>query len=156
MVALPLATPVATASPSPSVDGQPTACVVSGLVASRQILAMGGGTVLCGVSAGMICWFTASVTDSFGPLAALDDGLGLLPYSACPHYDGEAERRPRYHELVAGGMRAGYAADDSAALVFDGETLAEVVTSRPTAAGYRVERIDGAVRETKLPARYLG
>jgi peptidase E len=114
------------------------------------------GTVLCGVSAGMICWFTASVTDSFGPLAPLHDGLGLLPFSACPHYDGEAERRPRYHALIAGGMPAGYAADDGAALWFDGETLREVVSSRPAAAGYRVELRDGTVHEDKLPARYLG
>ena len=30
------------------------------------------GIVLTGVSAGMICWFEAGVTDSFGPLARLD------------------------------------------------------------------------------------
>ena len=29
------------------------------------------GVVLCGVSAGMNCWFESSVTDSFGPLAPL-------------------------------------------------------------------------------------
>jgi len=34
------------------------------------------GTVLTGVSAGMICWFEAGVTDSFGPqLAGMPDGL---------------------------------------------------------------------------------
>jgi dipeptidase E len=114
------------------------------------------GTVLCGLSAGMICWFTASVTDSFGPLAALDDGLGLLPYSACPHYDGDAARRPRYHALIGAGMRAGYAADDGAALCFDDDVLREVVTSRPTAAAYHVELRDGVVAEQRLAARFLG
>ena len=113
------------------------------------------GTILCGVSAGMICWFRASVTDSFGALARLDDGLDLLPFSACPHYDGEAQRRPTYHALVAAGMPAGYAADDGAALVFEDATLREVVSSRPNAAGYRVELRDGAIVEDKLPARYL-
>ena len=50
----------------------------------------------------MICWFEASVTDSFGPtLAGMRDGLGFLPGSACPHYDGEARRRPVYTRLVA-------------------------------------------------------
>ncbi len=48
------------------------------------------GIVLTGWSAGMICWFEAGVTDSFGPqLAAMPDGLGFLPGSACPHYDDE-------------------------------------------------------------------
>ena len=38
------------------------------------------GVVLSGSSAGMICWFEASITDSFGPqLDPLDDGLGFLP-----------------------------------------------------------------------------
>src|SRR4051794_38540382 len=104
------------------------------------------GAVLCGVSAGMNCWFAESVTDSYdlARLAALKDGLGLLPGSACPHYDGEAERRPTFRRLVAAGeLAGGWAADDGAALVFRGTELAEVVASRPRAAGYRVERDGG-------------
>ena len=69
------------------------------------------GVVLTGWSAGMICWFEAGVTDSFGPqLAGLDDGLGFLPGSACPHYDGEAARRPVYERLVREGFPAGHRA----------------------------------------------
>jgi peptidase E len=114
------------------------------------------GVVLAGISAGMNCWFAASVTDSFGPrLAGLPDGLALLPFSACPHYDGEEQRRPTYRRLVAEGFPGGYAADDGAALVFTGGTLTEVVASRAGAGGYRVERVDGTVRETPLPARLL-
>src|SRR5581483_3110763 len=60
------------------------------------------GVVLFGWSAGMICWFEAGVTDSFGPqLEGMRDGLGFLPGSACPHYDGEGRRRPVYTALVA-------------------------------------------------------
>jgi dipeptidase E len=118
------------------------------------------GVVLCGVSAGMNCWFEASVTDSFGGgrLAPLRDGLGLLPGSACPHYDGEAQRRPTFTSLVAGGkLPDGWAADDGAALVFAGPELVEVVASRPRARGYRVRRMpDGEAGEQVLPARYLG
>ena len=47
------------------------------------------GAVLGGVSAGANCWFESCVTDSFGPeLGPLQDGLGILPGSFCPHYDG--------------------------------------------------------------------
>jgi dipeptidase E len=114
------------------------------------------GVVMCGLSAGMNCWFECSVTDSYGPLAALRDGVGLVRGSACPHYDGEAARRPTYHALVAAGLAPGYAADDGAALCFvDGE-LHEVVSSRPNARAYRVERGDGRVVETALPTRFLG
>ena len=69
------------------------------------------GVVLAGWSAGMICWFEAGVTDSFGPqLEGMRDGLGFLPGSACPHYDGEERRRPVYTELVANGFPAGHRA----------------------------------------------
>jgi peptidase E len=114
------------------------------------------GAVLAGVSAGMICWFQASVTDSFGGVAALLDGLGFLEGSACPHYDGEAQRRPTYRALVTDGLPAGYAADDGAALHFTGTALTEVVSSRPNAAAYRVELRDGQLVEERLATRFLG
>ena len=69
------------------------------------------GVLLTGWSAGMICWFEAGVTDSFGPqLEGMRDGLGFLAGSACPHYDGEELRRPVYRRLVARGLPAGHRA----------------------------------------------
>jgi dipeptidase E len=112
------------------------------------------GVVLSGVSAGMNCWFEASTTDSFdrSRLGPLHDGLGLLPGSACPHYDGEEHRRPLYRGLVSSGeFPAGYAADDAAALVFEGRELREVVTTVDGSTAYRVTA-DG---EEPLPARLL-
>jgi peptidase E len=116
------------------------------------------GVVMAGLSAGSICWFESGTTDSFGPLAAFSGGLGLLPGSHSPHYDGEPERRPTYRRLVGDGtLPDGYAADDGAALVFHGTELAEVVASRPEARAYRVDRTPaGDADETELPARYLG
>jgi len=97
------------------------------------------GIVLAGWSAGMICWFEAGVTDSFGPqLEGMRDGLGFLPGSACPHYDGEEQRRPVYARLVAEGFPPGIAADDTVALRYEGTELAEVVSARPGARAYRV------------------
>lgn len=110
------------------------------------------GVVCFGASAGMICWFEAGVTDSYGPqLEGMRDGLGFLPGSACPHYDGEDRRRPRYRDLIAGGFPPGLAADDGVGLHFVGTELQEVVTCRPGAAAYRVS-IAG---EERLEARLL-
>jgi dipeptidase E len=110
------------------------------------------GAVLGGVSAGANCWFESCVTDSFGPrLEPLHDGLGLLPGSFCPHYDGEELRRPAYRALVEDGFPAGYAADDDAAFHFVGTEVREVVSSREGACGYRVE--PGS--EAPIPARAL-
>jgi peptidase E len=104
------------------------------------------------MSAGANCWFECCVTDSFGPeLDPLRDGLGILPGSFCPHYDGEERRRPVYRALVDGGFPAGYAADDCAALHFEGTEFREVVCSRAGARAYRVE----AGSETLLDARLL-
>jgi peptidase E len=114
------------------------------------------GAILAGVSAGMICWFQASITDSYGGVDPLDDGLGFLDGSACPHYDGETRRRPAYQRGVAAGMAGGYAADDGAALHFVGKDLVEVVSSRRAAAAYRVETREGQIVEERLPTRFLG
>jgi dipeptidase E len=115
------------------------------------------GVVLAGISAGMNCWFEGSVTDSFGSdLAPLPDGLGLLPGSACPHYDGEEKRRPAYRRFVESGeLSDGWAVDDGAALVFAGTDLAEVVSSLPDATAHRVERTAGGVSERRLAPRGL-
>jgi peptidase E len=114
------------------------------------------GAVLSGISAGMICWFEAGLTDSFGGLEPLRDGLGLVSGSACPHFDGEVERRPRFHELVRGGFPGGYAADDGAALHFTGDALTEVVSSRRGAAAYRIRMQGDELVEQRLPTRFLG
>jgi dipeptidase E len=116
--------------------------------------ALDAGAVLCGISAGMNCWFEASTTDSFGPdIAPLHDGLGFIGGSACPHYDGEPQRRPTYRRLVDDGFPPGWAADDSAALRFDARgALVEAVSSRPGAGAYRVE----PGREIPLDTRFLG
>ncbi|HEY5436879.1 MAG TPA: peptidase E, partial [Candidatus Limnocylindrales bacterium] len=77
------------------------------------------GIVLAGLSAGAMCWFSHGVTDSFGTdLAPLTGALSFITGSFCPHYDSEALRRPRYHELVAAGLPGGWGCDDGAALVF--------------------------------------
>jgi len=116
------------------------------------------GVVLSGLSAGANCWFESATTDSFGPLAALNDGLAIAPGSFCPHYDSEPARRPTFQRLIAEGVLPdGCAADDGAAFVFHGTELAEVVASRPGARGYRVIRgPSGEAIETELPTRYLG
>lgn len=115
------------------------------------------GVILAGGSAGSLCWFECGTTDSFSlyRLAPLHDGLGFLPGSHCPHYDGEEQRRPLYHQLIRDGFPAGYAIDEDAAVRFEGTEIAEVVSARTDASAYRVERVGGEVVETKLEARAL-
>jgi hypothetical protein len=83
------------------------------------------------------------------------DGLGLLPGSACPHYDGEERRRPVYRRLVADGFPGGLAVDDAAAAHFVGTDLHAVVSSQPPAQAYRVDLDAGSVLESPIEARQL-
>ncbi len=108
------------------------------------------GIVLCGISAGSMCWFEAGLTTSFGaprPVRA----LGLLPGSNSVHHDSERERRPCYHEAIrAESVPPGYALDDGAGLLFRGTDLFEAVSARTDAGAYWVEEVDGRAVETPL------
>ena len=114
------------------------------------------GAVLCGVSAGMLCWFAGGVTDSFGQRSSFNNGLSFLPDSACPHYDGDDQWRPTFHRALVDGLPAGFAADDGAALHFHGTRLFGAVSSRPNALAYRVSLVNGAVQEEPMPTHFLG
>jgi peptidase E len=109
------------------------------------------GIVLCGISAGSMCWFRAGVTKSHGePRVA--SGLGFLPYSNSVHWVSEPERRIVFRKAVADHrLPAGFGVDDGAALVFHGTDLAEVVRTQRSAGAVRV----GADTEELLEAREL-
>ncbi len=115
------------------------------------------GVILAGISAGANCWFEQGVTDSASPHLDAMTCLGFLPGSFCPHYDGEAERRPAFHRLLREGrIQPGYAADDGVAFHFVDGALHAVIASRPTARGYRLSKgANGEVVEEALPTQYL-
>jgi dipeptidase E len=107
------------------------------------------GVVLCGPSAGSLCWFAEALSAFHGAPRRVR-GLGLLPYSNCVHYDAEPERRAEYHRLVGDGMRPGFAAEDGVALHFRDTRLEQVVSSRRDGRAYRVEPVGDTVVETPL------
>jgi dipeptidase E len=114
-------------------------------------LAHDSGIVLGGQSAGAICWFEQGVTDSWVDRLRPLDCLGFLPGSCCPHYDGEAERRPAYQAFVQSGqMGAGYAIEDGAAAHFHNGALRRVVAKKAGAKAYYVSTQSGAVTEVAL------
>ena len=113
------------------------------------------GVVLCGPSAGSLCWFAEALSAFHGAPRPVQ-GLGLLPYSNCVHYDAEPARRAEYHRFVGDGMRAGYAVEDGVALHFRGTGLERAVSSRPDGRAYIVEPDGGSVKETELEVSYLG
>jgi dipeptidase E len=113
------------------------------------------GVVLCGLSAGSLCWFAEAVTAFHGPPQAVR-GLGLLPWSNCVHFDAEPERCAGYRRLLADGMPPGYAAEDGTALHFEGERLARVVASREGSRAHRMRWTGTRISRRPLAATYLG
>src|SRR4051794_6007501 len=109
------------------------------------------GIVLCGISAGSMCWFRGGITKSHGePRVA--SGLGFLPYSNSVHWSSEPERRVVFHKAIADGdLPVGFGVDDGTALLFHGTKLAEVATTERSAGAFRV----GAGTQTELAAREL-
>ncbi len=114
------------------------------------------GKIMGGISAGSLCWYEQGVTDSVTGILSSLACTGILTGSNCPHYDGEKERRPSYHNLILAGMKAGIACDDGVAAVFENETLVEFVSSRPNSKGYLVKMQNGKILEEEVKPRYLG
>ena len=77
------------------------------------------GKILCGVSAGAICWFEQGVTDSWASNLNLMDCLGFLEGICCPHYQEEDERRSSLHKILnENKFLAAWAIDGGAAIHF--------------------------------------
>ena len=112
------------------------------------------GVILCGLSAGSLCWFSAALSGYQDEIGRVE-GLAFLPHSNAVHFC-DPKRRQAFHRFLLEGMPAGYAAEDGAALHFAEAELAEVVASRPQARAYRLERREDHVVETRLPVQFLG
>jgi peptidase E len=113
------------------------------------------GVVLCGLSAGSLCWFSEALSGFHGAPRRVE-GIGLLPFSNCVHYEPGSDNGLAYQGMLRAGMRAGYAAQDGAALHFIGTELSRVVASRPAARGYRLDAVGERVVEMRLATAYLG
>jgi dipeptidase E len=113
------------------------------------------GIVLCGASAGSMCWFGTGVTKSHGAPRAVP-GLGFLPGANSVHHRSDPERRMYFMEAVrTEASPPGYGADDGVALLFAGTELIEAVSPRPSAGAWWLEAADGGVIETPLRVRLL-
>lgn len=80
------------------------------------------GAVMCGVSAGAMCWFSQGYSDCdfhrseiASPTFRLIDGFGFIPAVCCPHYD--EDRRDEFDRDCAKYSLPGIALENGAALV---------------------------------------
>lgn len=112
------------------------------------------GKVLCGTSAGSICWFQSGNSDSRKDNNPDADyiqvtALGLLNGMNCPHYDSEPGRKSSFKKMLKKYAGVGIALDDFAALEIIGDRY-KIITSKDTAQGYKVYWKDGIFYEQVL------
>ena len=109
------------------------------------------GAILCGVSAGAICWFEKGVTDSWASNLNIMDCMGLVDGCCCPHYDGEANRKPSVEKfLMDSQIKSCYALDDGSALHYKDGKLYRAVTFIIGANAYKVNIKNGKINHETL------
>lgn len=103
------------------------------------------GKVLCGVSAGAICWFESGHSDSISYYSPKKwdyirvKGLGLIDAFFCPHFDSDTLGIPReksFQEMLLKFGGKGIAVDDDAAFCFVDDQVK--VISEKKAKGYKL------------------
>jgi dipeptidase E len=113
--------------------------------------------LLCGVSAGAICWFDSGLTDSvwgvgLQPLRC----LGFLSGACSVHYHSEPGRQELLHQNVEARVFAeGLGIDDYAAVLFENGKLSRVVNWRRGATAYRVGYRNGRLTEEPLDSETI-
>ena len=111
------------------------------------------GVLLCGMSAGAICWFESGLTDSvwgagLQPLRC----LGFLGGACSVHYHSDPQRKVLLHELVAArGLGEGIGIDDYAGVLYEDGRIAKVLSWRRGASAHRVMLRDRQIVEEMLP-----
>jgi dipeptidase E len=116
--------------------------------------AWNAGKVLCGTSAGSICWFKSGNSDSRKDNNPAADyikvtALGFIDAMNCPHYDSESDRKASFKKMLKKYSGVGIALDDFAALEIVGDTC-KILTSSENAQGYKIYWKDGLFHEQVL------
>lgn len=111
------------------------------------------GTILCGISAGAICWFDYGHSDSMSFYHPNDwdyirvKGLGIIKGLACPHYDGETrgiKRKSSFSKMLQKFGGTGIAIDNHAAIIFSDNSF-RVIKSKKNAKAYKLEKKAGKI-----------
>ena len=114
------------------------------------------GVILCGVSAGAICWFEKGITDSWASNLNVMNCMGLLEGCCCPHYDGEKDRKPSVEKFIRESIiDTCYALDDGAALHYKNGKINSAISFMKDANAYLVTLKDGNIQHKTIKGIHL-
>jgi len=112
------------------------------------------GTVLCGISAGSICWFDSGHSDSMSFYNPKNwkyinvRGLGIIKGIHCPHYNGMTRgipRRRHFRDMIRKTGGIGIAIENNCAIEFIDGRFYKVIASKSYSRAYRVYKRGGKV-----------
>ena len=109
------------------------------------------GVILCGVSAGAICWFEKGVTDSWASNLNLMDCLGFVDDCCCPHYDSEPDRKPSVEKFLKDAkIETCYALDDGSILHYKNGIIYTAASIYQDAHTYKVSLKDSTIHHKMI------
>ena len=107
------------------------------------------GTIIAGVSAGAICWFTDIYTDSLktenGDKYAMFQGLGWLKGVVSPHYN---QRLNDFDEIVVNRFDKAIGIEDNVALLIQDEKIIGTISSGGNA--YALKKVNGLLEKERF------
>ena len=110
------------------------------------------GKILAGVSAGAICWFNQGITDSWAHGLQVLDCMDILDGVCCPHYDGEANRKPSVERfLKSKDIEHCLCIEDGAAAHYQNEVLKTAISFYKDKNVYNVKYNNSKLIEDPLP-----
>ena len=107
------------------------------------------GVVLCGLSAGAICWFSDMYTDSAvegnGEKYSMFSGLGWIKGKISPHYGA---RMVDFDKILCYNNGSAYGLEDNSAILIENETVRGAISSGGTA--WKIESADGKLNKSAV------
>lgn len=113
------------------------------------------GIILAGGSAGSICWFENGISDSRPVNLSIVNGLALLPYSNCPHFDDSLRRTMYFEQLSNKEIKSGYASDERSGILFKNGICVEAVSQNDINNSYYVSQKNGLITSQKIESTLL-
>src|SRR3989338_10326279 len=119
------------------------------------------GIVLCGISAGSICWFESGHSDSMSFYNPQKwkyinvRGLGFIKGIHCPHFNSSTlgvPRKKHFRDMIQKIKGRGIAIDNNCAIEFLDDKY-RVITSKPAAKAYRLFKKNSKVIFERIPQK---
>ena len=115
------------------------------------VKAYNDGKIICGLSAGAICWFTDMYTDyeimrGSSNEYVMRKGLGIIDGAICPHFN---EREKDFTEtVIKENIKSAYCIENDSALVFANGKFEKSLSSGGNA--YIMTNDNGIITKTKI------